>query len=78
MRAELRHSLIDDSDLVGPLNGGQPMRDSDRRARLVLVELVQSSLHHLQFVKCGCVLGGEGQGTNEHTQGRLVGDIGLV
>ena len=48
--AQLDDALVDDGNLVGTLDGRQPVGDGHRRARLHLVELVQRRLHHLAEV----------------------------
>ena len=47
MRTELDDALVDDGDLVSILNGGEPVGDGHRCARLVFVKLVQGCLDHL-------------------------------
>ena len=56
VRAQLDDALVDHGDLVGVLDGRQPVGDGDRGARLELVEPVQGSLHHL-ITRVGIIRG---------------------
>lgn len=42
-------ALVNHGDLIRSLNGGQPVRDGKRGPGLLLLEPVESRLHHLQF-----------------------------
>jgi len=47
VRAQLDDALVDNGDLIGALDGRQPVGDGDGCPWLHLVELVQRRLHHL-------------------------------
>lgn len=49
MRSHFDDTLVDDGDLVGALDGGQPMRYGDRSPGFLLLKPVEGRLHHLQL-----------------------------
>ena len=49
VRAELHHPLVNNSDLVCVLDGGQSVSDGHGGARLLPVELVEGGLDNLRW-----------------------------